>query len=244
MKLAPIPENEPERLKALAKYQILDTLPEDVYDDITRIASEITGTPIALLNLIDENRLWTKSRTGIELTESARDSSFCAFAILDPNEIMVVEDTRYDDRFHDNPLVTDEPHILFYAGVPIVDNGGYALGTLCIMDNRPRDLPENKLLALKALAKLVNAHFELRKTKLQLEQIHSNLNKAGALNSTSDVADKAQTLVNIIERNLQTLLNSKLQPNQASEFSALQTAVQELKVTLDKPDAFKPKADL
>lgn len=95
MKSAPLPANESERLKALCDYQILDTLPEEVYDDITRIASEITGTPIALLNLVDENRLWTKSMQGIELADTPREIGFCAHAIINPEDVMVVEDTRY-----------------------------------------------------------------------------------------------------------------------------------------------------
>lgn len=240
MKLAPLPANEPERLTSLAQYKILDTLPEEVYDDITRIASEITGTPIALINLIDENRLWTKARTGINLVESPRESSFCAHAILDPNEIMVVEDTRYDDRFHDNPLVTDDPKILFYAGVPILDNDGQALGTLCLMDMRPRNLPENKLIALKALAKLVNAHFELRRTRLELEQIHSILNQASHSDASPEPSDRAHSLVSLIETNLQSLLASQPHPAQASRLSSLQDTVKALKTVLDSSYLPKP----
>jgi len=180
LKPAPIPANEAERLKALASYQILDTLPEEVYDDITRLATEITGTPIALLNLVDEKRLWNKSHQGLAVGEIPREEAFCAHAILDPNEIMVVEDMRADERFHDLPSTLHEPYILFYAGVPIVDGDGHALGTLCILDNRPRSLPPNKLVALKALAKLVCVHFELRKTRLELERTRTELEQMRA----------------------------------------------------------------
>jgi GAF domain-containing protein len=242
MKLAPTPANETDRLNALAQYEILDTLPEEVYDDITRIAAEITGTPIALLNLIDKNRLWTKSHQGIDVDESPRDSSFCAHAILDPDEIMVVEDTRLDDRFHDNPLVTHEPLIIFYAGVPIVDNRGYALGTLCIMDNRPRTLPENKFLALKALAKLVNVHFELRKTRLELDRVHKTFNQSGNPAAVLESAGQALSLVNLIETNLQFLLKNHPDPVQAPRLSALQEAVQALKSALDHPNTLNSGA--
>jgi GAF domain-containing protein len=236
MKSAALPTNESERQKALAEYQLLDTLPEEVYDDITRIASEITGTPIALLNLVDEKRLWTKSKHGLDHTESPRDSSFCAHAILDPDEIMVVEDMRNDERFDDNPLVTENPRIIFYAGVPIVNAAGHALGTLCIMDNRPRTLPESKLMTLKSLAKLVNAHFELRKTKLELDRIHQVLRKA--IHTVDVIApatpDQAQSLVGSLEMSLQSLLASSPRPDQTSHLSSLQEAVHALRTALDK----------
>ncbi len=235
----PLPANEPERLKALAEYQILDTLPEEVYDDITRIASEITGTPIALINLIDANRLWSKSMQGMEggVREMPRKFAMCAHAILDPDEIMVVEDTRYDERFHDNPLIAGNLGVAFYAGVPLVDSGGYALGTLCVMDSRPRTLPDNKLMALKSLAKLVNAHFELRKTKLELERIHQVLRKATQASDATIPAttDKAQMLVDSLETNLQSLLASSPRSDQAPQLSSLQEVVQALKTALDNP---------
>jgi GAF domain-containing protein len=175
MKSAPLPQNESERLKSLQEHQLLDSLPEEVYDDVTKIASEICGTPIALLTLVDENRQWFKSKQGMEASETPREYSFCAHAILNPDEIMVVEDARYDERFHDNPLTTGEPHVVFYAGVPVKDASGNAFGSLCVIDNRPRELTEQKLESLKALAKLVNAQFELRKTKLELEMVRKEL---------------------------------------------------------------------
>lgn len=170
MKPAPIPDNETARLKALQEHQLLDTLPEDVYDDITRLASELCGTPISLLTMVDEKRQWFKSKQGLGVDETPREQSFCAHAILNPNEAFVVEDARYDDRFHDNPLTTGEPHVVFYAGVPVKDAEGNALGTLCVIDNRPREISDQKIDSLKALAKLVNAHFELRKVRLELNK--------------------------------------------------------------------------
>jgi hypothetical protein len=178
MQSAPIPPNESQRLAALASYQLLDTLPEEVYDDITKIASELCGTPIAMLSLIDKDRHWAKSRQGVEITEFSRDLSFCAHAIINPDTPMVVEDLRYDERFHDHPFVTGTSNILFYAGVPVVDTDGFALGTICVLDHRPRALPEEKLAALKALAKLVQAHLSLRKVTLELTQTKADLDQA------------------------------------------------------------------
>ena len=170
MKSAPLPPDEAARMQSLQEHQLLDTLPEEVYDDITRLASEICGTPISLLTLVDEKRQWFKSKQGLGVDETPREYSFCAHAIIDPNEVFVVPDARYDERFHDNPLTTGEPHVIFYAGVPVRDADGRPLGTLCVIDNRPRDMSDQKLESLKALAKLVNAHFKLRKTKMELEE--------------------------------------------------------------------------
>lgn len=124
MKPAPLPPNEAERLRALSEYKILDTLPEDTYDDITKIATEICGTPIALITFVDKNRQWFKSKQGMSIAETSREYSFCAHAIINPDEAMVVPDARYDERFLDNPLTTGEPHVIFYAGVPLKDVSG------------------------------------------------------------------------------------------------------------------------
>lgn len=136
---APIPANESARLRALASYQLLDSSPETVYNEITKISAEISGTPTAFLSLLDENREWFKSKKGIETVEEPRDISFCAHAILEP-EILVVPDARYDERFHDNPLTTGGPRIVFYAGVPIMNEEGFPLGVLAITDTREREV--------------------------------------------------------------------------------------------------------
>ncbi|QIL77328.1 GAF domain-containing protein [Hymenobacter sp. HDW8] len=180
MLVAPLPSNESERLKSLADHNLLDTLPEEVYDDITRLAAEICGTPIAAINLIADNHQWPKSAheqeegsVGIPVREyltGSRDNSFCAHTILNPNEALIVPDARYDERFADNPFTLGDPQLIFYAGVPVKDAEGRALGSLCVIDSRPRELSEHKLESLKALAKLVNTHFQLRRTKLELEK--------------------------------------------------------------------------
>jgi GAF domain-containing protein len=206
MKAAPLPSNESERLKALEQYQILDTLPEEVYDDITKIASEICGTPIALLTLIDEKRQWFKSKQGFDVSETPREVSFCAHAIINPYETMVVEDARYDERFHDNPLTTDgENPVVFYAGVPIVNADGHALGSLCVIDSRPRELTDQKLMALQALAKLVNAHFELRKTNFKINERDDKIRQG--LQTIGSVLDGLTSINN------QTISYSELSPN-------------------------------
>lgn len=168
MKTAPLPENELQRLSELYEYNLLDTLAEKDYDDITQIAAEICDVPISLISLIDHNRQWFKSRVGVELNETSRDVSFCAHAILKPNEIFVVEDSSKDDRFFDNPFVTGAPNVGFYAGVPLVTESGNALGSLCVIDTKPNHLTRDQEYTLKALARQVVAYLEIRKKTRQL----------------------------------------------------------------------------
>lgn len=170
MKAPETPMNESERLLALHSYQILDTLDEEEYDSITRVASEICQTPIAVISLVDQNRQWFKSKIGLEASETAREVSFCGHAINNPNDVFVVTDARNDDRFHDNPLVVGDPHVVFYAGVPLVDEDGFALGTICTLDNKPRSLNENQLNALKILSKKVITLLSLKRRSMLLEQ--------------------------------------------------------------------------
>ncbi len=184
MKAAASPLNENQRIAALHEYDLLDSLPDKDYDDITRIAADICGMPISLISLIDKDRQWFKSRVGMEAAETPRDIAFCAHAILQPDEIFLVRNTTLDDRFADNPLVTGDLNVNFYAGVPLVTEGGNALGTLCVIDSKPNDLSKEQKETLKALARQVVAYFELRKKskllhqqKTQLQQINEDLSR-------------------------------------------------------------------
>jgi two-component system cell cycle sensor histidine kinase/response regulator CckA len=160
--------SERQRLSALRKYEVLDTPPEQAFDDLTMLAAHICGVPTAMVSLVDERRQWFKSRLGLELTETPRDVAFCAHSILTPGEVMQVPDAAADPRFADNPLVTQEPHFRFYAGAPLVTAEGHALGALCVMDRAPRQLTPEQVEALKALGRRVVAQLELRRQSREL----------------------------------------------------------------------------
>lgn len=151
---SPTPD-EAQRLERLRRFGILDTLPQEAFDHITALASAICDTPIALISLVDENRQWFKSRMGLDAAETSREVAFCAHAIHQPDQVMVVEDATRDPRFRDNPLVTGHPDIRFYAGAPIVTDDGHAMGTVCVIDQRSRHLGAAQQAALQSLARLV-----------------------------------------------------------------------------------------
>ena len=160
---APLPVDETRRLQALHACLVLDTAPDAVFDDVTALLSQLLQVPISLVSLVDESRQWFKSHHGLGVASTPREYAFCAHAILRPNEIFEVPDAQLDPRFADNPLVTGEPHIRFYAGVPLVSADGHALGTLNVIDRRPRQLDDAHKFLLRTLGRQVSAQLELRK---------------------------------------------------------------------------------
>ena len=167
---APIPKNEKKRLKVLWQYEVLDTVPEEVFDDLTELAARICEAPIALISLVDEKRQWFKSKVGLTADETSRGVSFCSYAITQP-DLFIVPDSTRDERFVNNPLVTSEPNIRFYAGAPLVTPDGHALGTLCVIDKVPRELRLEQKQALRILAHHVVSQLELRRRSRELGDI-------------------------------------------------------------------------
>lgn len=145
------PANEAVRIQALQDLKLLDTAPEERFDRLTRLAKRLFNVPIALVTLVDKDRQWFKSRVGLDATETPRDTSFCGHAILQ-DELLLVRDARDDERFHDNPLVIGDPNIRFYAGYPLTVPNGNKMGTLCLIDTKPRELDDEERALLRDLA--------------------------------------------------------------------------------------------
>jgi signal transduction histidine kinase/CheY-like chemotaxis protein len=202
MKSAPLAKNEILRLKTLERYEVLDTEAEQCFDDITKLASVICNTPISLVSLVDNNRQWFKSKVGLDADETSREIAFCSHAILEEH-IFEIEDARNDERFFDNPLVTDGPKIRFYAGAPLRAPNGEAIGTLCAISDKPQTLNDQQRLALQTLAKQVIAQLELRLTIRQLKE--SNKAKDEFL---STISHELRTPLNAITGFSEILKNS------------------------------------
>lgn len=176
MIVAPFPENETQRIQALRKYQVLDTDPEPEYDELVQLASEICNAPMSLISLIDTDRQFFKSNKGFDGSSSPRNTAFCAHAILDET-IFEIEDAQQDIRFHDNPFVTDDPNIRFYAGMPLINPDGYKLGTICVLDRVPRKLTPLQRQTLETLGRQVVKQFELRLKNRELNRLSDIQNK-------------------------------------------------------------------
>ena len=178
---APIPQNESKRLKVLWQYEVLDTVPEEVFDDLTELAARICEAPIALISLVDEKRQWFKAKVGVTISETSRELSFCAYAITQ-SDLFIVPDATQDKRFANNPLVTSDPKIRFYAGAPLITPDGHALGTLCVIDKVPRELRPEQKQALRILARHVVTQLELRRRSCELVDVRGeNLRFKGEL---------------------------------------------------------------
>ncbi len=170
----PLPTNEAKRIEALRRYEILDTAPEQVFDDYAFLASTICQTPIALMSLVDADRQWFKARVGLDATETPREYAFCAHTILG-TDVMIVEDATHDPRLSNNPLVTGAPDIRFYAGAPLIDGEGNGLGSLCVIDSKPRTLSKEQNDSLQALARQLISQLELRRTSAELASALSDI---------------------------------------------------------------------
>jgi signal transduction histidine kinase len=177
----PYPRNEAQRVKVLAAYDLMDSGNDQNFDAIAEIASNICGIPISLITFIDENRQYFKSHIGTDFTENAREFSFCTHAIASSEEIMVVEDARMDERFVNNPLVTGPTKLVFYAGVPLISEDGFALGTICVLDQKSHNLSNSQLGALKSLAKQVVDKIELKRKVANLKSQNDELVNANSL---------------------------------------------------------------
>ena len=166
MTAAPHPANEDMRLAALRSYDILDTAFEDNFDEIARLAARLSNCPASAISLVDSERQWFKAEVGLDLRETSREVSFCAHAILDSGPL-IVRDATSDERFRDNPLVTGEPGIRFYAGVPLQNSEGYRLGSLCVIDKQPRDISDDMLETLTSLARTAMTTLDLHRAMNQ-----------------------------------------------------------------------------
>jgi signal transduction histidine kinase/CheY-like chemotaxis protein len=176
MKIAPPTSEEATRLKVLYDYDVLDTDAEKIFDDLTQLAAQICDTPITIISLIDADRQWFKSTVGLDVEETSRDIAFCAHAIHQ-QKIFEVEDTLKDKRFFDNPLVTSKPNIRFYAGTPLISPNGHAIGTLCVIDNKPNKLTQVQRHALEVLGRSVISQMELRRSIKALKQANEHKNE-------------------------------------------------------------------
>jgi signal transduction histidine kinase len=208
----PILANEQERLASLQSYHILDTAEEQDFDDLTTLASAICQTPIALISLVDKDRQWFKSHHGLSARETPRDFSFCAHAIARPEELLIVTDANEDDRFVNNPLVTGDPHIVFYAGVPLVSSDGFSLGSLCVIDQQRRELNLEQIQALKVIARQVIDKLELRKKIREVEQAKSQIEQL--------FAEQETVKIQLRESNRSLAVTLKAQENSYNEIAS------------------------
>jgi len=224
------PDDEAARLETLRKYQILDTEPEMAFDDLALLASHICETPMAAISLVAEDRQWFKARIGIAAAETPRSISFCSHAI-EHRGIFVVHDASKDERLRDNPQVTGDVHIRFYAGAPLIARDGHALGTLCVVDRRPRRLTPEQSEALSALQRQVEAQLELRRRLIELRAANQNVQKLAGLMPFCSTCEFTVTLaadpsaIPAITEGVTSMLVQKKWPEE--QIMAIELALQE-----------------
>ncbi len=233
---------EPERLSALERYQILDTPPEPSYDEIVQLAADICQVPISQISLIDRERAWSKARVGLDVTEIPREQAFCSYAILEPNPL-IVTDLSSDERFSSNPLVSDSPHFRFYAGVPLQTTDGHGIGTLCVLDKKPRQLSDYQRKALETLANQVMQLMEQRRYVLAQENLLAQISRQHL--QLQDVYLINMRLSELLSAHLQEPIDNmhlmlqvldqqgQLNPQLQQGVRTLQTQVQDTRQALD-----------
>ena len=241
MMSVPVPENEAARLLELDELQLLDTLPEAVYDDIARLASVLCDTPMATITLVDTDRQWFKAKFGMAESETPRSMSFCAHAILSPGSLFEVSDASNDPRFSAYPNVTGSPHIRFYAGIPIVTESGQALGTLCVIDQKPRTLTRVQRDLLAVLARQVRALFDLHRQRQSAQRERFRLEMAldsaklglwehNVRNNSAQIMGNYETLLGIdpgnFSGNLEAFLERVHDDDRAMVMNQLQRAIE------------------
>jgi signal transduction histidine kinase len=210
---------EQDRVAALHAYRVLDTAPENDFDDIAQLAAQLCGVPIALVSLVDSDRQWFKARIGLDVCETSRDSSFCSHAMWGDG-VMQVRDARHDPRFADNPLVLGAPHIRFYAGAPLITPAGEPLGSLCVIDTRPRLLTPAQVHGLATLARHVVVQLELRKYARDVQALNERLRNADRLKDEfiARVTHELRTPLTSIHGYLEVLDDPELPPGTNARF--------------------------
>ncbi|RYD81234.1 MAG: GAF domain-containing protein [Sphingobacteriales bacterium] len=240
MIIAALPADEYLRLQDLRSYDILDSAAESDFDELVELAGQICNTPISLITLLDENRQWFKAKKGMEDSSTSRDVAFCAHAILQ-NDVMVVEDTTRDERFENNPFVTGEDHVRFYAGAPIVSPAGHKLGTICIIDKVPKKLSPKEERALTLISKQITKLLELRKKNMiirqRAEEIINLKTKTISTVMQAQEADKKNIAFTLHEDLAQRLASSMIfldiaQHNEAERMNMIETAKREIKTVM------------
>ncbi|MGF1533470.1 MAG: ATP-binding protein [Bernardetiaceae bacterium] len=224
---------ENKRIQALRSYDILDTLEEEDYDNLTAIAAQICQVPISLVTLVDTDRQWFKSHHGLDVRQTPRSYAFCAHAIQDNDQgPLIVPDARADERFHDNPLVTGDPYVIFYAGVPLRSHDGLPIGTLCVIDNQPNQLKPDQIKALEHLAQQVMRLMELQRKEKRLRQKNKALEQF-AFKIAHDIKSPLQNIAGL-SRLIAEQPQNKLDPESERMLKFIQKSADKLKDLTDK----------